>query len=119
MTIKWVKVDPLVMSRRAVLLRHPPDRAPAAGTAPRRLRPGPPAARASGAAPRGIAHAYRYAAEHRDRYAEFFERDGSLMGPGLTADEAAVLPEHLRLPGLVVGGKPGAPAGGPRPPPET
>jgi uncharacterized protein (DUF433 family) len=49
----------------------------------------------------GIAQAYRYASEHRDKYGEFFGRDGALAGPGLTDEEAAVLPDDLRLPGVV------------------
>jgi len=40
----------------------------------------------------GIAHAYLFAAEHRDRYREFFGRDGALTGPGFTDEEASVLP---------------------------
>ena len=50
----------------------------------------------------GIASAYAYAAEHRDRYADFFEADGSLAGPGYTDAEAAQLPESLRIPGVVI-----------------
>ena len=50
----------------------------------------------------GVAAAFVYAADHRDRYAEFFEADGSLAGPGLTADEAGRLPESLRIDGVVV-----------------
>jgi uncharacterized protein (DUF433 family) len=50
----------------------------------------------------GIASAYAFAAEHRDRYAAFFEADGSLAGPGYTDAEAAQLPESLRIPGVVV-----------------
>src|ERR1019366_9756934 len=49
----------------------------------------------------GIANAYRYASEHHEQYREFFERDGSLTGPGLTVEEAADLPEDLRGPGIV------------------
>ena len=102
MTIKWVKVDPLVMNgepfcygtrltvrqllelRRngyglAALIKDHPEL--------RRL---------------GIAAAYAYAAANRDRYAEFFEADGSLAGPGYTAAEAADLPEQYRLPGVVI-----------------
>ena len=102
MTIKWVKSDPLVQGgepfcygsrltvrqlleerrngyRVADLLRDHPE-----------LRVV------------GIAHAYRYAAEHRDRYAEFFDRAGNLAGPGLTDIEAAMLPEEMRVPGVVV-----------------
>ena len=30
----------------------------------------------------GVAAAYAYAADHQERYAEFFETDGSLAGPG-------------------------------------
>ena len=43
----------------------------------------------SGAAAVGIAAAYIYAADHRERYADFFEADGSLAGPGYTEAEAA------------------------------
>src|SRR4051795_7530448 len=32
----------------------------------------------------GIAAAYAYAAQHRDRYADFFDPDGSPAGPGYT-----------------------------------
>jgi uncharacterized protein (DUF433 family) len=51
----------------------------------------------------GIAEAFKYAAENRSRYGDFFEKDGSLRGPGFTADEAGALPEHLRsMRGVVV-----------------
>ena len=50
----------------------------------------------------GIAEAYAYAAQHRDRYADFFAADGTLQGPGFTAAEADALPDRLRLPGVVV-----------------
>ena len=50
----------------------------------------------------GIAAAYRYAAADPARYADFIEADGSLTGPGLTASEAAGLPERYRVPGIVV-----------------
>ena len=56
----------------------------------------------------GVAAAFVYAADHRDRYAEFFEADGSLAGPGYTDAEAAGLPAQYRIPGVVV--TPGAPA---------
>ena len=56
----------------------------------------------------GVAAAFVYAADHRDRYAEFFEADGSLAGPGYTDAEAAGLPAQYRIPGVVV--MPGAPA---------
>jgi hypothetical protein len=50
----------------------------------------------------GIAAAYCYAADHPERYGEFLEADGSLVGPGLTEAEAAILPEQYRRPGVVV-----------------
>ena len=60
----------------------------------------------------GIAAAYCYAADHRERYAAFFDAEGSLAGPGYTDEEAATLPEPLRRPGVV------GLAGTPRRPPE-
>ena len=54
----------------------------------------------------GIAAAYVYAANDRARYAEFFERDGSLVGPGYSEAEAAELPAQYRVPGVVI--KPGS-----------
>ena len=54
----------------------------------------------------GIAAAYTYAAANRDRYAEFFEPDGSLAGPGYTAEEAAGLPEQYRVAGVVIKPRP-------------
>ena len=50
----------------------------------------------------GVAAAYAFAANNRDRYAEFFEPDGALAGPGYTEDEAAGLPEQYRVPGVVI-----------------
>jgi uncharacterized protein (DUF433 family) len=51
----------------------------------------------------GIATAFAYAAANRDRYASFFGPDGSLVGPGFSAQEAAEFPEHLRTAaGIVV-----------------
>jgi len=55
----------------------------------------------------GIAEAFRYAADHRTRYADFFAEDGALHGPGFPPAEAADLPEHLReLAGVVVDAPP-------------
>ena len=108
MTIKWVKVDPLVMNgepfcygtrltvRQLLELRRN-------GHGLTELIKDHPELRRL-----GIAAAYAYAADHRDRYAEFFEADGSLAGPGYTAAEAADLPAQYRLPGIVV--KEAAPA---------
>ena len=51
----------------------------------------------------GIAEAFKYAADNRGRYGDFFDKDGALHGPGFTPDEAAALPEHLRsMRGVVV-----------------
>ena len=46
----------------------------------------------------GVAAAYEYAGRNRDRYAEFFEADGSLSGPGYSQAEAEDLPSQYRIP---------------------
>jgi len=43
-----------------------------------------------------------YAAADRERYGDFLEADGSLVGPGYSATEAAGLPAQYRVPGVVV-----------------
>jgi uncharacterized protein (DUF433 family) len=101
-TIKWVKVDPLVMNgepfcygsrltvRQLLEMRQH-------GLTPREILTQQPELRWV-----GIAEAYRYAAENRARYSDFFE-DGRLVGPGYSPEDAADLPEHLReLTGIVV-----------------
>jgi uncharacterized protein (DUF433 family) len=102
MTIKWVAVDPLVMNgepfcygsrltvRQLLELRRN-------GYGLTDLIKDHPELRTM-----GIAAAFTFAAEHRDRYAEFFEADGSLAGPGYSEAEAAGLPERYRLPGVVI-----------------
>jgi len=102
MTIKWVKVDPLVRNgepflynsrltvRQLLELR-------ASGYTLVDLLKDHPELRTM-----GVAAAYCYAADHRDRYGEFFEADGSLIGPGYTESEAADLPAQYRRPGIVV-----------------
>jgi len=97
MTIKWVKVDPLVMSgepfchatrltvRNLLEMR-------AAGLSPSEMIGQHPELRRV-----GIAEAFRYAAEQRQRYASFFGPGDRLAGPGFSAEEAAILPGHLRL----------------------
>ena len=109
MTIKWVKVDPLVMNgepfcygtritvRQLLQLRRN-------GYGLIELLKDHPELRTV-----GIAHAYAFAARNRDHYAEFFEADGSLAGPGYTEQQAAGLPAPLRIPGIVVKPEP-APA---------
>ena len=102
MTIKWVQRDPLVMNgepfcygtrltvRQLLELRRN-------GYGLTELIKDHPELRTV-----GIAAAYTYAADHRERYAEFFDPDGSLAGPGYSADEAAGLPAQYRLPGIVI-----------------
>jgi uncharacterized protein (DUF433 family) len=102
MTIKWVQQDPLVMNgepfcygsrltvRQLLELR-------ANGYDLTRIKTDHPELRTL-----GIAAAYVYAADHRERYVEFIESDGSLAGGGLTAEEAAGLPAQYRVPGIVV-----------------
>src|SRR5579859_7112098 len=98
MTIKWVKVDPLVMNgepfcygtrltvRQLLELRR-------SGYGLTELIKDHPELRTL-----GIATAYVYAAAHPERYREFVEPDGSLAGPGYSDGEAAGLPSHLRVP---------------------
>ncbi|HEY6057068.1 MAG TPA: DUF433 domain-containing protein [Candidatus Limnocylindrales bacterium] len=109
MTIKWVKSDPLVMNgepflygsrltvRQLLELRRN-------GATLRDILKDHPELRTV-----GIASAFVHAAAHHDRYGEFFEPDGSLAGPGYSSLEAAGLPEHLRIPGVVL--KEAEPAG--------
>jgi uncharacterized protein (DUF433 family) len=106
MTIKWVKVDPLVMNgepfcygsrltvRQLLELRRN-------GYGLSELIKDHPELKRL-----GIAAAYTYAAGNPGRYAEFIEPDGSLAGPGYTAEEAAGLPEEYRLPGIVIKPRP-------------
>ena len=102
MTIKWVKVDPLVMNgepfcygtrltvRNILEMRSN-------GLSPDEMLVDNPELRRV-----GIAEAFRYAAENKARYADFFEGN-SLRGPGFSGDDATRLPEHLRgLTGVVV-----------------
>jgi len=91
MTIKWVKSDPLVMNgepfvygtrltvRRLLELR-------ASGYDVQQLMTEMPELRVV-----GIARAYEFAAANREHYAEFFEDNGRLRGPGLTPAEAALV----------------------------
>jgi uncharacterized protein (DUF433 family) len=102
-TIKWVKSDPLVMNgepfchgsrltvRNILEMR-------ANGLSWRDIQVENPELRKV-----GIAEAFRYAADHRDRYADLFAADGTLDGPGFSPEEAADLPDYLRsLTGVVV-----------------
>lgn len=102
MTIKWVQQDPLVMNgepfcynsrltvRQLLELR-------ANGYDLTRILNEHPELRVV-----GIAAAFAYAGVHRERYGDFLEDDGSLVGPGYTAAEAAILPAQYRIPGVVI-----------------
>ena len=102
MTIKWVQVVPLVMNGEPfcygsrLTVRQLLELRSNGYDLTRLIKDHPELRRV------GIAAAYAYAGEHRDRYADFFESDGSLAGPGYSDAEAAGLPERLRLPGIVV-----------------
>ena len=102
MTIKWVVTDPLVMNGEPfcygtrLTVRNILELRSAGYTLGRMLKDHPELRRM------GVAAAYEYAARHRDRYADFFEADGSLAGPGFDEAEAAGLPDHFRLPGIVI-----------------
>ena len=103
MTIKWVKVDPLVMNgepfchNTRLTVRNLLEMR-ANGLAPAQILAQHPELRHV-----GIAEAYRYAAQNKARYGDFFEGD-KLVGPGFNSDEAATFPEHLRdMRGVVVG----------------
>jgi uncharacterized protein (DUF433 family) len=105
MTIKWVKVDPLVMNgepfcygtrltvRNLLEMR-------VNGVGPAEIIAQHPELRRI-----GIAEAFLYASRHAERYAGFLEADGTIGGPGFSAAEAADMPEHLRdaAPGVVTG----------------
>ena len=102
MTIKWVKSDPLVMNGEPFcygsrLTVRQVLQARANGMTLVDMLKDHPELRVV-----GIAEAYAFAAGNKDRYAEFFEPDGSLAGPGYSATEAAALPERLRIPGVVI-----------------
>ena len=102
MTIKWVMTDPLVMNGEPfcygtrLTVRNILELRSNGYTLTRMLKEHPELRRM------GVAAAYTYAAGHRDRYAEFFEKDGSLIGPGYSETEAADLPKQYRVPGVVI-----------------
>jgi uncharacterized protein (DUF433 family) len=108
MTIKWVQTDPLVMNGEPfcygtrLTVRNVLEMRRNGYTLTQMLKDHPELRRM------GVAAAYAYAAANRARYAEFFEADGSLVGPGYTAEEAAGLPSRYQLPGVVVKAAPGA-----------
>ena len=102
MTIKWVKVDPLVMNGEPFLygsrltVRQLLEERRNGYTLTDVLKDHPELKRV------GVAAAYAFAARNRDRYAEFFDSDGALTGPGYSEAEAAGIPEQYRLRGVVI-----------------
>ena len=102
MTIKWVQVDPLAMNGEPfcygsrVTVRQLLEMRAGGYDLTRILTDHPELRRL------GVAAAFCYAADHRGRYPECFAADGTLVGPGYTAEEAADLPGELRRPGIVV-----------------
>ena len=112
MTIKWVQVDPLVMNGEPFcygsrLTVHQLLEMRRSGYGLTRILTDHPELRWL-----GIAFAFCYAADNPERYAEFLAADGSLVGPGFTAAEAAGLPDELRRPGVVLDVGATAPAPG-------
>jgi len=102
MTIKWVKVDPLVMNGEPfcygtrLTVRNILEMRSNGLTPDEMLAQNPELRRV------GIAEAFRYAADNKARYSDFFE-GAALRGPGFSGDDATRLPEHLRgLSGVVV-----------------
>jgi uncharacterized protein (DUF433 family) len=100
-TIKWVVSDPLVMNGEPfcygtrLTVRNILELRAAGASLTEMIKDHPELRRM------GVAAAYAFAAAERDRYAEFFEADGSLRGPGFTAAEAAGLPSQYRIPGVL------------------
>ncbi len=109
MTIKWVQQDPLVMNgepfcynSRLTVRQLLEERSN--GYDLTRILTDHPELRVV-----GVAAAFAYAAGHRERYADFFDPGGSLIGPGYSEAEAAGLPAQYRIQGIVIGaGKPAA-----------
>jgi uncharacterized protein (DUF433 family) len=103
-TIKWVKVDPLVQNGEPFVygtrltVRQVLELRANGYTLVDLLKDHPELRRM------GVAAAFCYAADHRERYADFFEADGSLVGPGYSEAEAAGLPSQYRRPGIVIKG---------------
>jgi uncharacterized protein (DUF433 family) len=101
-TVKWVVSDPLVMNGEPfcygtrLTVRNILELRRAGYDLQRMLKEHPELRRM------GIAAAFAYAGRNRDRYADFFEPDGSLVGPGYDEREAADLPEQYRVPGVVI-----------------
>ena len=108
MTIKWVMTDPLVMNGEPfcygtrLTVRNILELRRSGYTLTAMLKDHPELRRM------GVAAAFAYAGANHARYAEFFEPDGSIVGPGYSDAEAADLPQQYRLPGIVIKDSAGA-----------
>lgn len=102
MTIKWVQSDPLVMNGEPfcygtrLTVRNILELRGAGYSLTRMLKEHPELRRM------GVAAAYAFAAANKPRYAEFFDADGSISGPGYSDAEADGLPSQYRIPGVVI-----------------
>src|SRR6187549_1249250 len=96
MTIKWVKVDPLVMNGEPFCYGTRLTVRNILEMRSNGLSPNDMLAQHAELRRIGIAEAFRYAADNKTRYRDFFDGSGSLRGPGFDADGARQLPEHLR-----------------------
>ena len=96
MTIKWVAQDPLVMNNEPfcygtrLTVRNLLEMRSNGLTPAQMLSQHPELKRV------GIAEAFRYALDHRERYEAFFDEEGALKGPDFDPAMAETLPEHLR-----------------------
>jgi uncharacterized protein (DUF433 family) len=96
MTIKWVKSDPLVMNGEPFCYNTRLTVRNLLEMRSHGLTPAEMIAQHPELQPVGIAEAFRFAAQQPQRYAAFFEDDGSLKGPGFEGDMLAALPDHLQ-----------------------
>ena len=102
MTIKWVVSDPLVMNGEPfcygtrLTVRNILELRSAGYSLTRMLKEHPELRRM------GVAAAYAFAAANKPRYADFFDADGSIRGPGYSDAEAEGLPGQYRIPGVVI-----------------
>ena len=96
MTIKWVTSDPLVMNGEPFCYGTRLTVRNLLEMRSHGLTPAEMLAQHPELKPVGIAEAFRYATDRRERYATFFEADGSLIGPGFDPEMTEALPELLR-----------------------
>ncbi|MEP7379012.1 MAG: DUF433 domain-containing protein [Chloroflexota bacterium] len=95
MTIKWVKSDPLVMNGEPFCYGTRLSVRNLLEMRANGLTPGDMIANHPELRRVGIAEAFRFAADNKARYEQFFD-ESALRGPGFSADDAQGLPEHLR-----------------------